>query len=192
MSAVRFERFRWLILGASAALVTSCGSATSSPADAPLSSASGVPTASAKDQIAVTHFIGKLRSEHVDFEPAANWRAGRLTLAVPDPTSEPWPGVEGQVIGGLEVIVLHATVSTADYEHSISAIGRARFEDRARVKSFDYPADGSRITVRVRGLPHMDAARRATLTANLERIADVPIRLINAPLTVPLPAIIKN
>jgi hypothetical protein len=192
MSGVRFERFRWSILAASVALMTSCGSATGPRADAPTHAASGVPTASAKDQIAVTRFIERLRSEHVDFEPAADWSAGRLTLAVPDPTSEPWPDVEGQVVGGLQVTVLHATVSTAEYEHSISAIGRARFVDRARVESFDYPTDGSHIIVRVRGLHHMDATRRADLAANLERVADVPVRLINAPHTVPLPAIVKN
>jgi hypothetical protein len=100
--------------------------------------------------------------------------------------------VEGQVVGGLEVTVLQAAVSTADYEHSISAIGRARFADRHRVESFNYPTDGSHIIVRVRGLRHMDAVRRAALTANLERIADVPVRLVKAPHMVLLQAIIEN
>ena len=192
MSAVRVERFGWLILAASVALVVSCGFAPDSQVDAHAQSPSALPTASAKDQIAVTHFIDRLRRKHVDFQPAADWSAGHLILAVPDPMSEPWPGVDGQVIGGLEVTVLHARVSTRDYEHTISAIGGATFADRGRVESFDYPTDGSHIIVRVRGLPHMRPARRADLVANLERIADAPVQLIKAPHMVPLPAIVKN
>lgn len=193
MSAVRFERCRWLILGASVALVASCGSAApGSQAGADPQPPRSLPTASAQDQTAVRQFIQGLRRQHLDFQPAADWSAGRLIVAVPDPMSEPWPGVEGQVIGGLDVAVLHATVSTRDYEHAISAIGRAAFADRDRVESFTYPTDGSHIIVRVRGLPHMDTARRAALIANLERIADVPVHLVKAPHMVLLPAITKD
>jgi hypothetical protein len=189
---VRFERFRWLILGASVALVTSCGAAPGSQADADAEPPSALPTASTKDQIAVTQFIEGLRSEHVDFHPDADWSARHLTLAVPDPMFKPWPDAEGQVIGGLEVTVLRATVSTRDYERSISTIGRATFADRNSVQSFNYPSDGSHIIVRVRGLPDMDTARRAALTANLERIADVPVQLVDAPHLVRLPATIAK
>lgn len=184
---MRSERFRVLILGASVALVASCGSAQSSRLSADVEPSGGLPTASAMDQVAVTKFIDSLRKERLAFEPAAEWSAGRLTLAVPHPMSAPWPGVAGQVVGGLRVAVLKATVTTRDYERAIPAIGRATFADSERVKSFNYPTDGSRIIVRVRGLHAMDAARRAALAANVERVAHVPVQLVNAPHLVALP-----
>jgi hypothetical protein len=42
------------------------------------------------------------------------------------------------------------------------------------------------------GLRHIDTTRRAALTANLGRIAKVPVQLINAPHLVYLPLITKN
>jgi hypothetical protein len=192
MRVARFENLRWLILGATVALTVSCGSAPGSRADGHPQAARAVPTAGPQDQVAVTRFIEDLRSENGDFQPAADWTAGRLILAVPDPTSEPWPGMEGHIVGGLEIVVLRATVSTRDYEHAISAVGRATFADRDRVESFGYPTDGSHVIVRVRGLLAMDPARRAALIANLERVADVPVQLVRAPHMVLLPAITKS
>lgn len=174
-------------------MVVSCESSPGSrTVDADAQSPSSVPSASAQDQTAVTKFIHGLRRERVSFQPDADWSAGRLIVAVPHPESAPWPGLAGQVIGGLEVTVLRATVSTRDYERAIPAIGRATFADRDRVESFNYPTDGSHIIVRVRGLRHMDTARRAALTANLGRIADVPVQLVNAPHLVYLPSIAKK
>jgi hypothetical protein len=83
--------------------------------------------------------------------------------------------------------VVKATVTPRDYERAIPAIGRATFADSDRVESFSYPTDGSHITVRVRSLRDMDTARRAALAANLERIAGVPVQLVNAPHLVYLP-----
>jgi hypothetical protein len=187
MSAGRFERLRLLVLGAGVALVASCGSATVSGPDADAQPPVGDPTASATDEMAVTTFVHRLRRERVAFEPAADWRAGRLILAVPHPMSAPWPGVSGQLVGGLKVTVVKATVTPRDYERAIPAIGRATFADSDRVESFSYPTDGSHITVRVRSLRDMDTARRAALAANLERIAGVPVQLVNAPHLVYLP-----
>jgi hypothetical protein len=193
MSAMRSEGARWLILGASVAMVLSCGSSPDvRTVDAAAQSTSRVPSASAKDETAVRKFIEGLRRERVAFEPAADWSAGRLILAVSHPGSAPWDRLAGQVIGGLEVTVLRATVSTRDYRRAVPAIGRATFADSDRVESFNYPIDGSHIIVRVRGLHHMDTARRATLTENLCRIAKVPVQLINAPHYVYLPLITKN
>jgi hypothetical protein len=193
MSPMRFKRVRWLVLGSSVALVVSCGSSTGSRTlGADAQPPSRVPSASAKNDTAVRNFIEGLRRERVAFEPAAEWSTGRLILAVSHPRSAPWPGLAGQVIGGLEVTVLRATVSTRDYRRAIPAIGQATFTDRDRVESFNYPTDGSHIIVRVRGLRDMDAARRAALTTKLERIADVPVHVVNAPHYVPLTYIGKR
>jgi hypothetical protein len=153
----------------------------SQPADAPaIGPAAAIPTASAKDQWAVTGFIQHLRRKRLDFSPVADWTGDRLVLAVPDPTSAPWPGVAGEVVGGLRLTVLKAAVSMRDYDHAISTIGRATFPDSDTIQSYDYPIDGSHIIVRVHGLAAMDGARRAALTANLERISGVPVELIKA------------
>jgi hypothetical protein len=142
--------------------------------------AGAVATASATDQRAVTEFIQRLRSRRLDVSPVADWHGDRLVLAVPDPTSAPWPGVSGEVVGGLRVTVLKATVSIRDYDHAISTIGRATFTDSDTIQSYDYPAEGSHIIVRVRGLTAMDGTRRAALTATLERISGVHVELIKA------------
>jgi hypothetical protein len=174
-------------------MVVSCGSSPGSrTVDAAAQPPSRVPSASAKDETAVRKFIEGLRRERVAFEPAADWSAGRLILAVSHPGSAPWAGLAGQVIGGLQVTVLRATVSTRDYRRAVPAIGRATFADSDRVESFNYPTDGAHIIVRVRGLRQMDTARRVALAANLGRIAKAPVQLINAPHRVYLPLITKN
>jgi hypothetical protein len=139
-----------------------------------------IPTASAANQRVVTQFIQRLRGEASDFSPVADWSGRRLVLAVRDPASYPWPGVDGDVVGGLHVIVLRATVSLADYDHAISTIGRSTFVDSNTIQSYDYPTDGSHMIVRVRGLAAMDEDRRAALAANLERVSGVPVELIHA------------
>ena len=194
MSAMWSERVRWLVLSSGVALVvSSCGTSDGSRIVNAAAAQSPAPVSSARAQDrAVTKFIHGLRREGVSFEPAADWNAGRLILAVPHPMSAPWPGLAGQVIGGLEVTVLRATVSSRDYRRAVPAIGRATFADSDRVESFNYPTDGSRIVVQVRGFRHMETARRAALTAQLERIADVPVQLVNAPHLVPLPYISRK
>lgn len=193
MSPVRFDRVRWLVLGSSVALAVWCGSSSGSrTVGVDARGPSRVTSASAQNDTAVRKFIEGLRRDRVAFEPAAEWSTGRLILAVSDPRSAPWPGLAGHVIGGLEVTVLRATVSTKDYRRAVPAIGRATFRDRNRVESFSYPTDGSHIIVFVRGLRDMDTARSAALTANLERIADVPVQVANAPHLVPLTYIGKR
>lgn len=171
---------RGLFFGAVGVLVASCGSATPQ-AGAPATLPAALPTASARDERAVTTFIDRLRHEHADFQPAAEWSAHQLILAVPDPTSTPWLSLDGRVVGGLVVTVLHAQVSTKSYEHAIVSIGHARFAERHRIQSFGYPPDGSYVVVRVRRLSDLDPARRAALTAKLEGIASVAVRLVEAP-----------
>jgi hypothetical protein len=186
MSVVRLGSLRLLVLGAGVALVASCGSAVASRPSVDVHPAGSAPSAIATDQNAVERLIHRLRSRGEAFEPAAEWSSGRLILAVAHPTAGVWPRLAGRVVGGLEVTVLKARVTTRDYERAIPAIGRASFPDSDRVVSFDYPPDGSLVIVRVRDLSDMGDARRSALTANLERVAHVPVQLVTAPRLVPL------
>jgi hypothetical protein len=99
-------------------------------------------------------------------------------LGRPAPMSAPWPRVSGQLIRGLEMTALRATVTTRDCGAP---------SQRSDERPSQTVTASSRSTTRQIGRTSlsecldMDAARRAALPANLERVADVPIRFVNAP-----------
>lgn len=158
---------------------------TTGPAVTSSTSATTIET----DDLAVRELIDRLRSEGADFEPSALWSDGQLILATQDPGNPQFDGLEGQVVGGLKIVVLAARVSRQDYEHAVAAVGDAEFADRDRVESFNYPTDGSHIIVRIRGFDELDDSRRQALEANLVRVTGVPVQLVDAPRTTPLNSI---
>ena len=182
-------RSRWVSIAAPSAAAAcavfvvafaanSLGSGQGAPAANDSSGSSSVaPSANSDADRAVEGLVQSLRDKGIKFSPAANWDVGTLLLAAANPSDAALDGLDGQVVGGLRIIVVKAGVTERDGDRAIVAIGASDYG--ARIDSFGYTDDRSALIARVKGYESLTGEERSTLVAELERVGGVRVELAN-------------
>lgn len=145
------------------------------PANNPSTATSTAPTSvtpSSEDQVAVETFVQDTRTQFGDrVAPAALWEEGRLVLAFAEPVPESAQDLDGQTVGGLQVDVVTAKYSQAEYEAIILRISEADSTANDDVAAFNLPAGSQYVEVKITGLSDKSDAEVEELKAELTRLA---------------------
>lgn len=165
-----------LILGLAWAPWTGGSTGDTDPTNSPKTAGSNEstsPTPSSDDQVAVETFVQDTRSQFGSdrVAPAALWEQGRLVLAFSEPVPEPAQDLDGQTVGGLQVDVVTAKYSQAEYEAIIRRISEAHSSANDDVAAFNLPAGSQYVEVKITGLSDKGDVEAHELDAELTQLA---------------------
>lgn len=171
------------LMGAAVAVATLAAVASPVEAD-PSASASTLttqdktvlpPQAQVQAAMRFVHSQSNQHGKHV--YASTDWDDNRIVIAADSEVRADLSGYDGTDIEGLRVDVIPAVVTPLEFEAAMHAIDKETFPNSDRVGSFGLPIDTSTVDVNIIGLDDLSPAEQTSLTADLERISDQPVRL---------------
>lgn len=139
----------------------------------------GVTQAEHERRAAVEEYVQKVISSHSqNLNPAVLWDEGRIVLAATDRTDPQVAHYDDDVVEGLEVDVVNAEYTQAEYEQAIKNASRAESPAADAVEYFNLPAGSQRIEVAVRDFNELSTSARSSLETSLETAAGVDLTLV--------------